>query len=726
MLLNNRPASLLIVDDSETTRATLSRRLKSEGFEVATADDGERAMEWLAHHGVDAVLLDIQMPGISGLEVLRILRQTHSRTQLPIVIVTGDTSSDAVVQALTLGANDLVSKPIDFPVTLARIRTQLSLKWAEEALRESEERYALAARGSNHGLWDYDLLNDKVYYSPRWKSMLGWEDGEIGTDPEEWFGRIHAEEVDRVEEELQAHIDGHTAHFEVECRMLHRDGTYRWMLTRGIALRDPSNQAYRMAGSQTDITLGKVADALTGLPNRILFADRLNRCLERSKKHPDYSFAVIFMDLDGFKLLNDSLGHVLGDQVLVSIARRLEDCLRSADLVARFGARQTVARLGGDEFTILLDNIHTAQDGPAVAERIRAVLSKPFSLRGQEIFLTASLGIAVSTAEYEHAEDLIRDADTAMYRAKMRGKDCYEVFDSKMRADNLVRLQLETDLRGAVERQEFRVYYQPIICVQTGRVESFEALVRWQHPLRGLIFPGEFIPVAEDTGLLVEMEDFVMRECSQQVRLWQERYPTNPPLRIGINLSSKHFVQPDLKAQCESILHESGLDPSSLIVEITESTVVPRPDLAASIMAELKALNIQISIDDFGTGYSSLSYLQRFPFDSLKMDASFVRRMDSSESSMEIVRTIVVLAHNLNLKVVAEGVETLEQFATLRELGCEMVQGYLFAKALPAGDAEALLSGEPPWMELFTGGSLMTRIRRVFRGAFGVDRQQLQ
>jgi diguanylate cyclase (GGDEF)-like protein len=475
------------------------------------------------------------------------------------------------------------------------------------------------------------------------------------------------------------------------------------MLGRGIALRDASGKAYRMAGSQTDITLGKVADALTGLPNRILFIDQLNRCLDRAKRYSNYSFGVIFLDLDGFKLVNDSLGHVMGDQLLVSISRRLELSLRAVDLVARLGVGHTVARLGGDEFIVLVDNIHTASDASTVAERIKAELSKPFVLRGQEIFTSASMGIALYSPGYEQPEDLIRDADTAMYRAKVRGKSCYEIFDSQMRASILARLQLETDLRGAVERQEFRPYYQPIVHLQTGRLESFEALVRWQHPARGLLLPVDFIETAEETGLIIDLEEYMLRESTRQVRLWQESYPTSTPLRIGINLSSKHFIKPNLKSKCLRILTESNLDPACLTLEITESTVVPHPDLATSTMNELKSVSIRISIDDFGTGYSSLSYLQRFPFDNLKIDRSFVSRMHSCPDSFEIVRTIVTLAHNLNLTVVAEGVETYEQVASLRQLGCEMAQGHFFSEPLAAAQASLLLSTPPAWEEKLLG-----------------------
>ena len=701
--MDNGRFSLLVVDDNEMNRDLLARRLGREGFRVIAAENGREALDVVQRQTVDLVLLDVDMPEIDGLHVLKTLRETHTPARLPVIMVTAMSDSADIVKALGLGACDYVTKPVDFPVALARINAQLERKMAVTELVQSEERYALAADGANDGLWDFDLRRNELYFSPRWKSMLGFHDAEIGADPEEWFGRVHADDVGRLKKDLQAHINGQAPHLESEYRVRHRDGTYRWMLARGMAVRDSAASAHRVAGSQMDINLGKVTDALTGLPNRVLFNDRLNHCLERAKRYGGYSFAVIFIDLDGFTMINDSLGRPMGDQLLLCIARRLEQCLRSVDLVARLGAGHTVARLGGDEFTVLVDNIHNERDATTVAERIKTALSTPICLGEQEVFITACMGIAINSPHYEQGEDLIRDADTAMYRAKMEGKGRCETFDSEMRAKVVARIQLESELRGAIERKEFRVYYQPIVNLQTGRIAAFEALVRWQHPSRNLVFPDEFIGVAEETGMIVELEEYVLRESTQQARRWQQRYRIDPPLRIGINLSSKHFVQPDLLTKCRRILQESDLDPACLIIEITESTVVPRPDLAIATMTELKSMKIQVSMDDFGTGYSSLSYLQQFPFDHLKIDRSFVRQMHNSSNSFEIVRTITALAHNLNVSVVAEGVETIEQLTGLSRLGCEMGQGYLFSRPLPSDQAELILSTSAPWEALFGG-----------------------
>jgi len=688
------PGSLLIVDDDEMNRDMLSRRLERSGYTVTVAGDGQQALRWIQDRPFDLVLLDHMMPGMTGMEILKLLRQTHSPTELPVIMVTANSQSDNIVEALNLGANDYLTKPIDFPVASARIRTQLSRKRAEEALRESEERYALAAHGANDGLWDWNLKTDRIHFSSRWKSMLGCEDEEIGEGPEEWFRRIHPEDVERVKAEIAAHREGLTAQFENEHRMLHRDGTYRWMLSRGIAVRDAGKKAYRMAGSQTDITEGKVGDALTSLPNRILFMDRLSRCLERAKRRRDYLFAVMFLDLDRFKVVNDSLGHLIGDQLLVAMARRLQAGLRAGDAVARQSGEHTVARLGGDEFAVLLDDIHDVHDATRVADRIQRALTLPFHLSGHEMFTSVSIGIALSATGYDQPEDLLRDADTAMYRAKALGKARYEVFDAAMRSRAVARLQLENDLRRAIEQQEIRVYYQPILSLQSGKLAGFEALARWLHPSSRLVSPSEFIPVAEETGLILPIGRQVLHEACRQMFAWQNQDASSPGLTISVNLSARQFMQPGLIEQVKQVLTATGLDPGLLKLEITESVMMENPDAATALLLQLSALGIALAIDDFGTGYSSLSYLDRFPFDTLKIDRSFVSGMGANGENSEIVQTIITLAHNLGMDVVAEGVEKPEQLAHLRTLGCEFGQGFYFSRPVDGYAAAALMAAE--------------------------------
>jgi diguanylate cyclase (GGDEF)-like protein/PAS domain S-box-containing protein len=424
-------------------------------------------------------------------------------------------------------------------------------------------------------------------------------------------------------------------------------------------------------------------DTLTSLPNRALFSDLLGRSIARSRRRDDYAFALLFLDIDRFKVVNDSLGHVMGDQLLVAVARRLERCVRPGD---------TVARLGGDEFTILLDDIEAVSDATRVAERIQHELGLPFTLRGQEVFTSASIGIALSSSGYERPEDLLRDADIAMYRAKALGKARYEVFDTEMHARAVEQLRLETDLRRALVREELRLHYQPIVSLPTGKVIGFEALVRWYHPQRGVIQPGDFLPVAEETGLIVPIGRWVLREACRQLREWQLQYPADPALTVSVNLSVKQFIQPDLADQISLYVTAAGLLPGSLRVEITETAIIENAEAAITLLGKLRGLGVRLDLDDFGTGYSSLAYLHRFEMDALKIDRSFVRNVGERGENSEIVRTIVQLARSLKLDVVAEGVETSEQLALLRALECEKVQGYLFAEPLTPDAARILLA----------------------------------
>ena len=683
------PGTLLVVDDNEMNRDILSRRLRKHGYDVVTAVDGADALAMVDAQEFALVLLDIEMPGLSGLEVLKMLRERRSTIQLPIIMVTARQESADIVNALNCGANDYLAKPVDLAIAVARIQTQLARKQAEAALQESEERYALAAKGANDGLWDWNLRTNEIYFSARWKQMLGLSDETPTCNPDDWFGRVHPEDTDRLMADVAAHLDGLTPQLESQHRVLHSDGGYRWMLSRGVAVRNLDGKAYRMAGSQTDITEGKVSDPLTGLPNRILFLDRLGCSIERATRHGE-AFAVLFLDLDRFKLVNDSLGHLAGDRLLIAIAERLERSVRAVDTVARVGGQHTIARLGGDEFTILLEGVKHVSDAVRVAERIQDNLKRPFQLDGHEIFTSASIGIATSETGYNAPEDLLRDADTAMYQAKALGKARCEVFDADMREQAIARLDLETDLRRAVERKEFQLHYQPIVSFKTGMLAGFEALIRWRHPSRGLVEPAGFIQVAEETGLIVPIGSWVIGEACRQLRAWHVELPWTAGLSVHVNLSGKQFIQSDLADEIAAVLRETELPASNLSLEITESAIIENPTAVVAILEQLKALGVQISIDDFGTGHSSLSYLHRFPINSLKIDRSFVSAMSSEQSG--IVSAIIGLAHALQLEVIAEGVETAPHLAQLTELGCEYGQGYLFAKPLDASRARMLLA----------------------------------
>ncbi|WP_428850695.1 EAL domain-containing protein [Nostoc sp. CmiVER01] len=430
-------------------------------------------------------------------------------------------------------------------------------------------------------------------------------------------------------------------------------------------------------------------DALTGLPNRAFFMERLKHTLQRAKRQKNYLFAVLFLDLDRFKVINDSLGHLKGDQFLIAIANRLEVCIRSTDIAAR---------LGGDEFTILLDELQNVSEAIKVVERIQQELTLPLELDGQEVFTTASIGIALSsTLDYDQPENLLRDADTAMYRAKALGKARYELFNQEMYIKALVRLQLENDLRRAIERHEFQLYYQPIVSLANGKLSGFEALLRWNHPERGLISPTDFIPLVEESGLIVEVGYWALHEACRQMRSWQVSHQTNSLEKISVNLSVKQFSQPDLIEQIGEILDSTGLDAGSLMLEITESAIMENGHEANAALSELRKMGIKLSIDDFGTGYSSLSRIHNFPISVLKIDRSFVSPIDANGKNLEIIEIIITLAHKLGMDVTAEGVETKEQLAFLRKLNCECGQGYFFSRPLDNTAAVALIVTNPQW-----------------------------
>jgi len=436
-------------------------------------------------------------------------------------------------------------------------------------------------------------------------------------------------------------------------------------------------------------------DALTRLPNRALLAENLKFVIERAKNHEDYQFAVLFLDLDRFKNVNDSLGHSIGDQLLIAMARRLESCIREVDMVAR---------LGGDEFAILLDGIPNQSEATNMARRIQEKLLSPFNLSGHEVFTSTSIGISVSSTGYDHPENMLRDADTAMYRAKAQGKACYEVFDKGMHTHAVYVLQMENDLRRAIDREELRVYYQPIVSLENGNLAGFEALIRWQHPERGFINPSDFIPLAEDTGLIVPLGLWILKRACQQLCKWQWQSPANRSLFMSVNLSSKQVAQPSLVSDIREILEETHVEARHLKLEITESAVMENAEMAARILNRLKELGVQLSIDDFGTGYSSLSYLHRFPVNTLKIDRSFVGRIGEAAENIEIVRTVVSLAENMGMEVVAEGVETLSQLMQLRKLKCQYGQGYLFSRPVDAEMVNSWISKKPHWQEtLFPG-----------------------
>lgn len=682
---------LLIEDDEDdyiVTRDFLND-IAANKYHVEWVNNHANALDIMLKNNHDVVLLDFTLGGSTGLEILK--EAAEKKCRVPIILLTGRDDPEIDLEAMKAGAADfLIKGQINEFILERSIRYVLKHAQTIEALRESEERYALAATGANDGLWDWNLKTNTIYYSPRWKSMLGYTQEEIGNSPQEWFKRVHASDLEKLESALLNHQSMDQTHIEVEYRIQHKDGTVLWMLTRGTIVYDDQAKASRIAGSQTDITQRKLAeerllfdafhDALTHLPNRALFMDRLERLLDRTKRYKNYKFAVLFIDIDRFKVVNDSLGHAIGDQLLVEISKRLERCLRSGD---------TVARLGGDEFTILLDGVEGIKTATEIANRIHDQLSSSFNLGVQNVFITASIGITLSESEYIQAGDFLRDADTAMYKAKLSGKARHEIFDRTMHTRVMETLNLEADLRRAIEREEFHLHYQPIISVATGKVVKMEALLRWTHPQSGILPPMHFIPLAEETGMIFPIGEWVLKTVCQQSRTWSAAGFSN--LRIALNFSARQFQQKNLPELIKKIMQTTNTSPPMIELEITESIAMEDVGLSIKILNELRAMNIPITIDDFGIGYSSLSCLKLFPMDAIKIDRSFIHDIPASQINAAITTAIISLGHGLGLKVVAEGVETKEQLNFLKDHACDEIQGYLYSSAVPAEEATKLL-----------------------------------
>jgi len=579
---------------------------------------------------------------------------------------------DYSVRAEKFG-NDETGRLVDsFNEMLSRIETR------EKALHDSEERYVLAAKGSNDGLWDWKIPSGQIFLSSRWKEMLGYSADEIGSGPAEWFSRIHPGDRERVKSEISERTANASEVFSCEYRIMQKSGLYIWVLCRGIGVHDAGGRLVRMAGSQTDITEGKVVDSLTGLRNRLYFIDKLDSCLS-APRDGLHQFAVFFIDLDRFKVVNDSLGHDAGDRLLIEVAVRLQSSVRASDLVARDAAQSVIARFGGDEFAILLQGLRSPLDASVVAERILVQLAAPVYLEAHPVFVSASIGIAPGESG-KTPEDLLRNADAAMYFAKTRGKGRFEIFNEGIRDRALARLEVETDIREAVDSEQFVVYYQPEVSLRTGKTVGFEALLRWQHPERGLLQPSEFIPIAEETGLIVPIGRWVLRHACFQMAEWHRTLKAEFRPSISVNMSLKQLADPGFVNDVVMALSDSGLNPPSLRLELTESSIMENSQLTLEVLRKLKALNVGLELDDFGTGYSSLSYLHQLPFDAVKIDRSFINGMPAREGSAQIVETILGMARSMNLDVVAEGVETAEQRDQLVALGCPIAQGFYFSR----------------------------------------------
>jgi diguanylate cyclase (GGDEF)-like protein/PAS domain S-box-containing protein len=669
---------ILIVDDESAYLRLLTRIFRRE-YQIICAGSGDEAIEMLKLHNVALIISDQRMPGMTGVEFLKIAAKIRPNTIR--IILTGYTDIDTLVEAINSGViYKYISKPWHEEDLQQTVKRAMEHFKSVNALRESQDRFRAFIETTSELVWSWDLNFEFTYINPAVENVLGYK-------PEECLGKsikpfMHEEDRLLFENKLPQLIAEKKGWTERVLRWRHKNGSFRYLESFAVPIFDDNEDIVGYRGSDRDITERKLAedqllydafhDNLTGLANRALFINHLQMAIERYKRNQQL-FAVLFLDFDRFKVINDSLGHPEGDNLLQQVTPRLKSCLRTGDLIAR---------LGGDEFAILLGELNTESDALRIAERIQDELRAPFKLGGRDIFISASIGITFSAEDDLQAEGMLRDADTAMYHAKGRGKAQYQVFNQKMHQQAISRLQMETDLHRALERREFVLHYQPIINLQTENLEGFEALVRWNRPDLGFVPPGEFIPVAEETGLILSLGRWILNESCRQLCEWKICNPLANPLTVSVNLSSKQFFQDDLVEQVAEALALANLEPDCLKLEITESYLLENTEKLIVKMNRLKELGVHLSLDDFGTGYSSLSYLHRLPLSYLKVDRSFVTNMEESRENSEIVNTIIKLAKNLKIKVVAEGIETAGQLEKLKLLNCEYGQGYYFSKPL--------------------------------------------
>lgn len=704
----------LIVEDSDDDVLLLQNALRRAGFDltwvqVQTPEEFQTALQsqpW------DVVLSDYKLPRFSAPAALEMLQR--STYDIPFIVVSGTVGEATAVAMMRAGAYDYVMKD-----NLSRLGEAVRREMREVSIRQTQrqiqadlgrarELLQLAIEGAGIGLWSWHLPSGEVWTNDQCLQMLGYgpehRHEPIRTDDlplnfatiDTWQTLLHPDDRERHQGILEGHLDGTSSTFDCEIRLRHRQGHWIWVLDRGKVVEwDTHGQPLRMSGILTDITDRKRAeeessltsaqllynslhDALTGLPNRNFLNQRLDLAIQRSRRYPQAQFAVIFLDLDHFKVINDSLGHLAGDEVLLSVAKTLQAIVRASDMAAR---------LGGDEFVLLLEDLDSLQEIETIADRLLNALQQPFTVQGRDVFLNASLGIVMGRTHYQDPSEPLRDADIAMYKAKARGRGCYVVFDQSMRQQALARLQQEQDLRRAIDQQELVLHYQPIFCLKRSQLLGFEVLVRWQSPDQGLILPDQFLPIAKETGLIVPLGLWVLTTGLQQLSTWQRRYPHHN-LYLSINVAIQDLLRDGLIDDLNTLLSQSQLSGLSLSLEITESTLIQSMQTMAQRLQELRDLGIRLIIDDFGTGYSSLSYLHQLPVSALKIDRSFITTMEANPHNSDIIATIIALSHRLGLDAIAEGVETEAQYRQLQHLGCELAQGYWFGHPLVAAAAE--------------------------------------
>ncbi len=689
----------LVVSQDPDVRSLLESMLKVRRHVVTTCDAPDFPEVELNALAPNLAIVDWRLPDDGASDLIGQIRDNGRLAPSCQIIAVADANTGSEIsRILDSGACDVLVEPLEPASVEARIRVHeqiaaefLKLEKAYADLHQSHERLLISCGAHEDGLWDLNLQTGDLLLTPDWEKLLGSQ-VETLTTVDSWLEHVDDEDRDRIRQLVDSVARGELQSIEQNYLLVRSDGSNRRVMMRGETVRNADGEATRLVCRHTDITEDHVSfeeprsnllvDPLTRLASRTVLLDRLRHAFARASRMQDKPFAVLFFDIDRFKNVNDSLGHLIGDKLLVAIADRVRSICRPSDTVCRFG---------GDEFVIVAEDVESVRDATSIAGRLHQEFQVPFGLDDSEAYATISTGIAMWHPGYEKPENLLRDADNAMYRAKELGRNRYAVFDEKMHAEVVATLELENDLRRAVARKEFRPFYQPIISLDRGNLVGFEVLARWDHPTRGLVSPGNFIQASEEMGIAVQIDRIVADQACRQVRPWQVQYRMDPPICISLNISTTQFLQLELVSRIDHTLRQNGLYGRDIKLEVTESVLMENTEHATAMLDQLSALDIGLSIDDFGTGYSSLAYLKRFEIDSLKIDCSFVARMLDDVDSMEIVRTIIDLGHNLGKTTIAEGVETDAQLETLRELGVDQVQGFYIARPMPAEDAAELL-----------------------------------
>ncbi len=693
--MNDDALDVLLIEDNpqeaEIVRLYLAKR-RAHQYHVRHAATIAAGLSQLAENVPDVILLDLHLPDTEGLDGFE--RLMAVRSDVPIVILTNYDAEDMAAMAVRAGAQEyLVKREVNAALLHRAIMYAIERHMAELAVHKERERYELATAGANDCIWDWERKTGQAFFSRRWNELVGL-DPEMAIDRlDSWLNRVHPKDIGNLKASLTAPAGQEQNHFDCEHRIRRENGDYIWVYARGIVIADAHGRVVRMAGSISGIGQRKetehelirraLHDSLTGLPNRVLFVERLQQALRRYRRDSTLRFAVLYFDLDGFKLVNDSLGHSAGDSLLVSIARRLNNVIRPGD---------TVARMGGDEFAVLVADMVSPADVALVADRVHEVFLAEFQVAGRGMFSSASIGVATVSEQYETPEEVLRDADLAMYQAKRSPAENTVVFDASMHQEAISRLNLETDLHHALSRGEFVLYYQPIVNIADRKIVAFEALLRWVHPEKGLLEASTFFKTLQDTGMLSALSWWVLEQACRQAKVWNNEFVNGSRIRLSVNVSANMFRLPDAVARVMRLVEDNDLRPGDLSLELTELDYLENEEDAQSALKALSASGVLFYADDFGTGYSSLSCLQRCPYDTVKIDRSLVEGIERGSECLTIIKTIVGLGRMLNMNVVAEGVESQSQLDALSSLGCPEAQGFWFSRPVPGSEVPALVS----------------------------------